>query len=429
MIDMVTNEEALDLHKKAKGKIETAPKVTLNTGNDLATYYTPGVAFVSEAIKANKEAAYDYTWKSNTIAIVSDGTRILGLGNIGPEAGLPVMEGKALLFKKFGAVDAIPLCIGTTDEQEIIKFVKNIAPTFGAVNIEDIESPKCFDIVDSLSDSLGIPVFHDDQHGTSVVITAGLINALKLAGKTIKNINIVINGAGAAGLGEVRMLNYMGVKNITVLDKAGIIYEGRPENMNKYKDEIAKATNPSKKSGTLEDAVKNADVLIGVSSAGSFNKNLISLMGDKPIVFALANPVPEIGYEDAKAAGAFVAATGQSGKPNQVNNVLSFPAIMRGILDARVIKIKYDLLYYAAKALSQAAGKNLAVEHILPDPSNRKEMRRVVENVAVAIGEAALKSNNTMVKEIDPSAMRRSIAERLARYSKLEKKLSKLLIK
>ena len=429
MVNMVTNEEALDLHKKAKGKIETAPKVTLNTGNDLATYYTPGVAFVSEAIKANKEAAYDYTWKSNTIAIVSDGTRILGLGNVGPEAGLPVMEGKALLFKKFGAVDAIPLCIGTTDEQEIIKFVKNIAPTFGAVNIEDIESPKCFDIVDSLSDSLGIPVFHDDQHGTSVVITAGLINALKLAGKTIKNINIVINGAGAAGLGEVRMLNYMGVKNITVLDKAGIIYEGRPENMNKYKDEIAKATNTSRKSGTLEDAVKNADVLIGVSSAGSFNKNLISLMGDKPIVFALANPVPEISYEDAKAAGAFVAATGQSGKPNQVNNVLSFPAIMRGILDARVIKIKYDLLYYAAKALSQAAGKNLTVEHILPDPTNRKEMRRVVENVAIAIGEAALKSNNTMVKEIDPSAMRRSISERLARYSKLEKRLSKLLIK
>lgn len=418
---MLDKETILRMHEKSRGKLETSPKVRIDSKEDLGVYYTPGVAYVSEAIKASKSEVNKYTSKQNTIAIVSDGTRILGLGNIGPEAGLPVMETKALLFKKYGGVDAVPLCISTTDENEIVNFVRHLSPTFGGINIEDIESPKSFRIVDKLTSVLDIPILHDDQHGTAVVTAAALINAMKLAGRDLKNAKIVINGAGSAGLGFVRMFGRMKLSNVYVVDTAGLIYKGRLENMNEFKTELANLTNPEMKSGSLADAIAGADVLIGASTANAFKKEYISAMNEKPIVFALANPVPEIGYSDAKDAGAFIAATGRSDAPNQVNNVLSFPGIMRGLLDAGARKVTYDMLYEAAKALAKST-KTVSQEHILPDASVRKEMQHAIGNVAIAVAEAAVKLGYAQTS-IDPKAMKQNLMASIKRYARQEKKL------
>jgi malate dehydrogenase (oxaloacetate-decarboxylating) len=414
---------ALEEHRSRRGKYEIVSKAPLNTRGDLSTFYTPGVARVSEAIKEDVSRAYEYTTKSNTIAIVSDGTRILGLGNIGPEAGLPVMEGKAILFKKFGGVDAIPLCIGTRDEGEIIKFVRDIAPTFGAINLEDIESPKSFRILDALSKTLDIPVFHDDQQGTGVVVLAGLINALKLAGKG-KGAKIVVNGAGSAGVGIVRLLLSAGFGNLCVLDSSGLIYKGRPENMNEFKEELASGTNPERKSGSLSEAAAGADVLIGVSKKGVFTRDMISKMAEKPIVFALANPDPEITYEEARLAGAYIVATGSSHAPNQVNNVLAFPSIMRGLLDIRARGLNYEMLQAAAKAIAGSVGKELGPEKIVPDPMDGRVMIKLASNVSAAVAVAAMKTGMARI-EADPKELKKRAAATVRRYWKIEGRILK----
>jgi malate dehydrogenase (oxaloacetate-decarboxylating) len=422
---MLTEDEILKAYEVSKGAIETVPKVKVADKDDLAVRYTPGVASVCNAIKSDKSKVFTYTGKSNMIGIVTDGSRILGLGNIGPEAGLPVMEAKAMLFKKYGGVSAIPICLDTQEEEEIIRTVKALAPAFGGFNIEDIESPKCFRIVDRLSKELEIPILHDDQHGTAMVTIAALINALRLAGKDMTKVKIVINGAGSAGLGIVRLLNYMKIKHVYVIDKTGIIYDGRKEGMNEFKQEIATLTNPEKLQGTLDVAVEKADVLIGASTAGVFTKEMIRKMAEKPIVFALANPVPEISYKEAKDAGAFIVATGRSDAPNQVNNVLSFPNIMRGLLDSGAKKIDYDMLYEASKALAKCAGKELGPEHILPTPYSAKEMINVLSSVATAIATSAVKSGNSRHSEIDLSAIKSNAAKMIKREIKLEKVATK----
>ncbi|MCL5680019.1 MAG: NADP-dependent malic enzyme [Candidatus Marsarchaeota archaeon] len=422
---MPTDEEILKIYEASKGTIETVPKVKVANKEDLAIRYTPGVAAVSTAIKNDKSKVFAYTGKSNTVGIITDGSRILGLGNIGPEAGLPVMEAKAMLFKKYGGVNAIPICLDTQEEEEIIRTVKNLAPSFGGFNIEDIESPKCFRIVDRLSKELEIPILHDDQHGTAMVTIAALINAMKLTGKDITKVKIVINGAGAAGLGMVRLLSYMKIKSVYVIDKNGVIYDGRKEGMNEFKQEIAALTNPEKLQGTLETVVEKADVLIGASTAGVFNSGHIQKMADKPIVFALANPIPEISYKEAKDAGAFIVATGRSDTPNQVNNVLSFPNIMRGLLDSGAKRVDYDMLYEAAKALAKCVGKELGPERILPIPYSAKDMIAVLSNVATAIATSAVKSGNSRHSEIDLTTIKANAAKIIKREIKLEKVATK----
>ena len=418
---MPTDEDVLKAYETSKGAIEIIPKVKVDSREDLALRYTPGVAVISNAIKNDKSKVYTYTGKPNNVAIITDGSRILGLGNIGPEAGLPVMEAKAMLFKKYGGVDAVPICLDTQEEEAIISIVKALAPGFGGFNIEDIESPKCFRIVDRLSKELEIPILHDDQHGTAMVAVAALINALKLAGKDITKIKIVINGAGAAGMGIVRLLSYMKIKNIYVVDTVGAIYDGRKERMNEFKQEIATLTNREKIEGSLAEIAEKADVLIGVSSAGVFTKEIIQKMAEKPIVFALANPVPEISYKDAKDAGAFIVATGRSDTPNQVNNVLSFPNIMRGLLDSGAKHVDYDMLYEASKALAKCVSKELDVEHILPAPYSAKEMVGVLSSVASAVAASAIKSGNSRNSELDISAIKKNAAKIIKRGIKLEK--------
>ncbi|OJI06735.1 bifunctional malic enzyme oxidoreductase/phosphotransacetylase [Candidatus Micrarchaeum sp.] len=422
---MPTDEDVLKAYETSKGAIEIIPKVKVDSREDLALRYTPGVAVISNAIKNDKSKVYTYTGKPNNVAIITDGSRILGLGNIGPEAGLPVMEAKAMLFKKYGGVDAVPICLDTQEEEAIISIVKALAPGFGGFNIEDIESPKCFRIVDRLSKELEIPILHDDQHGTAMVAVAALINALKLAGKDITKIKIVINGAGAAGMGIVRLLSYMKIKNIYVVDTVGAIYDGRKERMNEFKQEIATLTNREKLQGSLAEIAEKADVLIGVSSAGVFTKEIIQKMAEKPIVFALANPVPEISYKDAKDAGAFIVATGRSDTPNQVNNVLSFPNIMRGLLDSGAKHVDYDMLYEASKALAKCVGKELGVEHILPAPYSAKEMIDVLSSVASAVAASAIKSGNSRHSELDISAIKKNAAKIIKREMKLEKVATK----
>ncbi len=415
-------DKILEAHRRARGKLEMHPKVKVQSKEALATYYTPGVAYVSKAIYSDKSKVYDFTSKSNTIAIISDGTRLLGLGKVGAEASMPVMEMKALLYKKYAGIDAVPLCLNTTEEDEIVAIAKGVSPSFGGINIEDIESPKCFEIVEKLTDSLSIPVLHDDQHGTAMVMMAALINAMKVAGKDLKSSKIVINGAGAAGLGFVRILSSIGLKNVYALDTAGLIYRGRNEHMNRFKEEIASMTNPEAKSGTLEEAVEGASVLIGASAANAFTKDMIAKMGEKPIVFALANPEPEIGYAEALQAGAFIAATGRSDSPNQVNNLFSFPAIMSGLLSARVKKVTYDLLYEAAKALAKSAGKDISREHILPDASDSRQMMKAVESIAIAVARKSMETGNARVS-VTPNEIRSRIRQSVKVYARAEKKL------
>lgn len=372
---------ALEAHKKARGKISVESKLPLETKDDLSIAYSPGVAEPCREIDKDVEKVYDYTTKGNLVAVISDGSAVLGLGNIGPEAALPVMEGKAVLFKKFAGVDAIPIVLSTQDTEEIITAVKAIAPTFGGINLEDISAPRCFEIEQRLKKELPIPVFHDDQHGTAIVTLAGMMNACKLTGRKLEDLTVVINGAGAAGVAIVKLLFAAGVKEVMMCDSKGIIYKGR-EHLNSEKQEMAKLTNFSSRKGDLKDAVKGADVFIGVSVAGALTKEMVKTMTPDPIIFAMANPTPEIMPDEAKEAGAHIIATGRSDFPNQVNNVLAFPGLFRGALDARMSNLTTELFIKVAQAIADCV-EDLTPDKIIPSPFDE----RVPERVAKAVRE------------------------------------------
>ena len=383
------NEAALKLHEEHHGKIEVTSKVPVKTRDDLSTASTPGVAEPCRKIHDNKKDVYKYTAKGNLVAVVSDGTAVLGLGNIGPEAAMPVMEGKAVLFKEFGGVDAFPICLDTTDTEEIIKAVKYIAPCFGGINLEDIASPKCFEVEARLEKELDIPVFHDDQHGTAVVVTAALLNALKVVGKKIDEIHVVLNGPGSAGTAIIKMLLATGVKNIIACDENGILYKDRGVGIKDHKKMLCDITNLEDKRGTLADALVGADVFIGVSVAGALKPEMIKTMAKDPIVFAMANPNPEIMYDEAMAAGVKVMGTGRSDFPNQINNVLAFPGIFRGALDCGARDINYDMKVAAAQAIAELVTPDkLSAEYIIPGALEEG----VAEHVAKRVAEAAVKS-------------------------------------
>ncbi|TCO70026.1 NAD(P)-dependent malic enzyme [Marinisporobacter balticus] len=388
------NKMAIDLHIKHKGKITVESKVAVETRDDLSTAYTPGVAEPCRVIHKNPEAVYDYTSKGNLVAVVSDGTAVLGLGDIGPEASIPVMEGKSILFKTFADVDAFPICLKTKDVDEIVNTVKLLEPVFGGINLEDISAPRCFEIEARLKKELDIPVFHDDQHGTAIVTLAGLTNALKLANKKMEDIEVVINGSGSAGIAIAKILLSVGVKDIVICDSKGIIYEGL-ENLNWAKEEIAKITNKKKLKGTLADAIKNKDVFIGVSAPNSVTKEMVKSMNEKAIIFAMANPTPEIMPDDAKEAGAFVVGTGRSDFPNQVNNVLAFPGIFRGALDVRASEITEEMKVAAAYAIANVLKEEeLSPDCVIPNALN-KEISKVV---AKAVAKVAIESGIARIK-------------------------------
>ena len=379
-------KKALELHEKYKGKIDIKCDMPLNNREDLAVAYTPGVAQPCLEIAKDPENAYKYTSKGHLVAIVTDGSAVLGLGNIGGMAGMPVMEGKAALFKRFGGVDGFPICLSTQNTEEIIAAVRAIAPTFGGINLEDISAPRCFEIEERLERELDIPVFHDDQHGTAIVVTAALINALKIVGKEMKDIKVALSGPGAAGTAIIKMLQHCGVKNIVACDSRGIIFRGR-EGLDAHKTLLAQTTNPENASGSLADAVRGADVFVGVSAPGILTAEMVKTMAEKPVIFAMANPVPEIGYEEALAAGAAVVGTGRSDFPNQINNVLAFPGIFRGALECGAREINYDMKTAAAAAIAELVlPEQLSPEYIIPDPFDP----RVAENVARRVAEAAV---------------------------------------
>ena len=381
-------KESLKLHYELKGKLEITPRAKVDSKEALSLAYTPGVAEPCLVIQKDVEKSYELTRRWNTVAVVTDGTAVLGLGDIGPEAGMPVMEGKCVLFKTFGDVDAIPLCVRTKDVEEIVKTVSLLAGSFGGVNLEDISAPRCFEIEKRLKEICDIPIFHDDQHGTAVVTLAGLINALKLTGKKIEEVKIVTSGAGAAGIAIIKLLLSMGAKHVIMTDREGAIYKGR-ENLNPIKMEMAEITNLSMEKGSLSDVIKNADVFIGVSAPGTLNKDMVKSMAEKPIIFACANPIPEIFPEDAKEAGAAVVSTGRSDFPNQINNVLCFPGIFRGALDVRAKDINDEMKVAAAYAIAElVSDQELNAEYILPAAFDE----RVKDAVAKAVAEAAQKS-------------------------------------
>ncbi|MDQ0243196.1 malate dehydrogenase (oxaloacetate-decarboxylating) [Bacillus fengqiuensis] len=382
-------EEALKMHRENRGKLGVHSKVPVRNANDLSLAYSPGVAEPCLEIHEDESKAYEYTMKGNLVAVVSDGTAVLGLGNIGPKAAMPVMEGKALLFKSFADVDAFPICLDTTDPDKIVEVVKLLEPTFGGVNLEDIAAPQCFEIENRLRKACNIPIFHDDQHGTAIVTAAGLLNALKLVDKKIEDIRVVANGAGAAGVAIVKLLLHMGVKDVILCDTKGIIYEGRPVGMNPFKEEMARITNKEQKQGTLADALKGSDVFVGVSAAGAITKEMVRSMNDEPIIFAMANPVPEIMPQDAKEAGALVVGTGRSDFPNQVNNVLAFPGIFRGALDVQASEINEDMKLAAVHAIAGLiSDEDLHADYVIPDPFDR----RVAAHVAAAVAQAAMET-------------------------------------
>jgi len=383
-------KESLRLHREKKGKISLESRVSVRNKHDLSLIYTPGVASSCSEISKDKEKVYVLTNKGNSIAIVTDGSSVMGLGNIGPEAALPVMEGKAILFKKLVDIDAIPICLNTQNSKDIIRIVKGISPSFGGVNIEDIAAPKCFEIENELQD-INIPVFHDDQHATAIVIFAALTNASKVVGKRLEDLKIIINGAGAAGIATAKLLlcyheQEACFKNIIMCDTQGIIYKGR-DNLNRYKSELSRVTNLSAKVGTLKDAIKKADVFIGLSSGGLLTPTMIQSMSAKPIVFALANPIPEIMPELALKSGATIVGSGRSDYPNQINNMLAFPGIFRGALDARAKTINQKMKMDAALALSGCV-KKPRIDRILPPPLKKSNAVKV----ANAVKRAAIKS-------------------------------------
>jgi malate dehydrogenase (oxaloacetate-decarboxylating) len=376
---MDLKKEALELHEKHQGKIEVVSKIPIKNKKDLSLAYTPGVAEVCNAIVKNPEDIYKYTSKGNTVAVVTDGSAVLGLGNIGPEAALPVMEGKCILFKEFGGVDAFPICLATQEVDQIVDIVKKIAAVFGGINLEDISAPRCFEVEEKLKKELNIPVFHDDQHGTAIVVLAALINALKIVGKD-KDVKIVISGAGAAGIAVTKMLLNYGFKRIIACDRSGAICEGREENMNWAKEEIAKLTNRERVGCCLADSMVGADVFIGVSAPGLVNKEMVKSMAKDSIVFAMANPVPEIIPQDALEAGAKIVATGRSDFPNQINNVLAFPGVFKGALKIRS-QITEKMKLAAAQAI--AGMVKPTPEKIIPD---------VFDNVADVVAEAIVRT-------------------------------------
>lgn len=379
--DMAYKEEALKFHEEKRGKLEVVPKVEVNNAHDLALAYTPGVAEPCKLIHDDPELQYKYTAKGNLIAVVTDGSAVLGLGNIGSKAGMPVMEGKSILFKKFGNVDAFPIMLDTQDVDEIVNTVKNIAPGFGGINLEDISAPRCFEIERKLDEMLDIPVFHDDQYGTAIVVTAALINACKLIKKDYADLKVVINGSGAAGIAIAYMMLNLGVKNILVCDSKGIIYRGNEKN-NWIKAEIAEKTNPDNEEGTLKDAMVGADVFIGVSAPGVLTKDMVKTMNKDAIVFAMANPVPEIYPDEAKEAGAKIVGTGRSDFANQINNSLAFPGIFRGALDRRAKTITFDMKVAAAHAIADlVSDEELTVDHIMPDMFDERVPKAVAKAV------------------------------------------------
>ncbi len=388
-------KESLEMHYEKKGKIEMVSTVALNSKDDLSLAYTPGVAQPCLEIQKDVEKSYELTRRWNMCLVVTDGTAVLGLGDIGPEAGMPVMEGKCVLFKEFGGVDAFPLCIKSKDVDDIVNTIYLISGSFGGVNLEDISAPRCFEIEQKLKEKCDIPIFHDDQHGTAVITLAGLINALKLTGRKKESTRIVVNGAGAAAIAITKLLLSYGFADITLCDRTGAIYEGRTEGMNPVKEEMAKITNPAKKQGGLKDVIEGADIFIGVSAPNSLTQDMVRSMNADPIVFACANPVPEISPDDAAAAGAAVVATGRSDYPNQINNVLAFPGIFRGTFDVRAKEINDEMKFAAALAIADIIPESeLRADYIVPDPLNPE----VAKKVAAAVSKAAVDTGVARIK-------------------------------
>lgn len=382
-------EKSLAMHKENKGKIEVVSKVKVETMDDLSLAYTPGVAQACKEIDKNEEDVYTYTAKGNLVAVVSDGSAVLGLGNIGPKAAMPVMEGKAILFKEFADIDAFPICLDTQDSEEIIKTVKYLAPTFGGINLEDISAPRCFEIETRLKEELDIPVFHDDQHGTAIVVSAGILNALKLVDKKIEEAKFVINGAGSAGISICKLLLQLGMKNIVMVDQKGALCEGETW-MNPVQADMASKTNREMIKGDLATVMQGRDVFIGVSAPNIVTSEMVASMNNDSIVFAMANPVPEIMPEEAKKGGVRVMATGRSDFPNQINNVLVFPGIFRGALDAKAVNISEEMKIAAAKAIASIIPEDeLREDYIIPDAFNKK----VVEAVAKAVKDVAVRDH------------------------------------
>lgn len=382
---MTVNEKALELHKEWNGKLDTTPKCAVKSREALSLAYTPGVAEPCKVIAEDKEAAYKYTIKSNTIAVVSDGSAVLGLGNIGPYAAMPVMEGKAVLFKEFGGVNAFPICLDTQDTEEIIRTVVNIAPAFGGINLEDISAPRCFEIEERLKELLDIPVFHDDQHGTAIVVLAGIINALKVVNKKKEDCTIVVNGAGSAGIAITKLLLSYGFSDIVMCDKSGILSKECVD-LNWMQKEMMKVTNLSNKTGTLADALKGADIFVGVSAPNIVTKEMVSSMNKDSILFAMANPVPEIMPDEARSAGARVIGTGRSDFPNQVNNVVAFPGIFKGALEGRASQITEEMKLAAALAIAGLVkDEELSETNIMPEAFNPEVAKVVSEAVKAHI--------------------------------------------
>lgn len=385
---MNNREAALELHRANRGKLSIESKVPIRNREDLAVAYTPGVAEPCKEIHRERQLVYEYTGRGNLVAVVTDGSAVLGLGNIGPEAALPVMEGKAALFKTFAGVDAIPICLASQDVDDIVSAVRLIAPSFGGINLEDISAPRCFEVERRLQAVLDIPVFHDDQHGTAVVVLGGVLNALRLTGREMATSRVVINGAGAAGSAIARLLLQAGFVDVTLCDRAGAVYPGNPQN-NPAQEELAQVTNPRRLNGDLASVLQGADVFIGVSAGGVLKSSMVAQMNKDAIIFAMANPVPEIWPEEAKAGGALVIGTGRSDFPNQINNVLCFPGIFRGALDVRARAINKEMQLAAAHAIADLAAEDgLTVDYIIPDVFDQ----RVVERVAAAVAAAAQSS-------------------------------------
>lgn len=395
---MSLRDDALQMHKENQGKLEITPNIKVTNKEELSLAYSPGVAEPCKEIHEDPRTVYDYTIKRNTVAVVTDGTAVLGLGNIGASASIPVMESKAVLFKSFAGINGVPIALDTKDTEEIIRTVKLISPNYGGINLEDISAPRCFEIEDRLKKETNIPVFHDDQHGTAIVTMAGLINALRIVDKDLSDIKVVLNGAGAAGIAIVKLLDSYGVRNMIMCDSRGAIFEGRSYGMNDTKDYVAKFTNKDKIEGSLQDVIKNADVFIGVSVASLLSQDMVKSMADDAIIFAMANPDPEIKPNDAKEAGAKVVGTGRSDFPNQINNVLAFPGIFRGALDTESTHINEDMKKAAVEAIANLIDEDeLNPDYCIPGPFDK----RVAPSVAREVAKAAMETGVARI-EVDP---------------------------
>lgn len=404
---MSLRDDALEMHRENQGKLEITPNVKVTNKQQLSLAYSPGVAEPCKEIHEDSRKVYEYTIKGNTVAVVTDGTAVLGLGNIGAEASIPVMEGKAALFKSFAGINGVPIALDTTDTQEIIKTVKLIAPNYGGINLEDISAPRCFEIEETLKKETNIPIFHDDQHGTAFVTMAGLINALKIVDKELTNIKVVLNGSGAAGIAIVKLLHAYGVNNMIMCDSKGAIYSGRNFGMNDTKTYVAKWTNKDKVEGSLEEVIKDADVFIGVSVADILTQDMVKTMADDPIIFAMANPNPEINPNEAKQAGAKVVGTGRSDFPNQINNVLAFPGLFRGALDVEATHINEDMKKAAVEAIVHLIDENeLHPDYCIPGPFDKRVAPSVAKNVAKAAMESGVARIKIDTQEIFDKTMK-----------------------